>query len=191
MNLLTILFPKARGAILRLLFGQPGREYHLRDLSRQAELTAAAVQKELAGLAAAGVVSSRRDGNRLYFRANTAHPVYPELHGIVVKTAGFSAELSRALEGVDGVEAAFIFGSMAAGTAAADSDLDVLILGTSGLRKVSSALRGLAGDLGREINPVCLTREEWHRRLAAGDAFLLRLRDEPKIWLKGGPDVPR
>ncbi len=75
MNLLTRLFPKARAEVLRLVLGQPGRELHLRDFSRLAGFTPATIQKELANFTAAGLVTSRCDGNRLYFRANTAHPV--------------------------------------------------------------------------------------------------------------------
>ncbi len=115
----------------------------------------------------------------------------PELHGLVLKTTGIAPELARTLAPVDCIEAAFIFGSLAAGTDTAGSDVDVLIVGGAGLRKVSAALRGVATSLGREINPHCLSPQEWHQRLAQDDAFIRRVAAEPKLWLKGGPDVPR
>ena len=191
MFVLARLFPKARAEVLRLLMGQPGRELHLRDLSRLAGLTPATLQKELANFTASGLVTSRRDGNRLYFRANTDHPVYPELRGLVQKTSGIAAQLETALAGIPGVVSAFIFGSVAAGTDNAASDVDVLILGSAGLRKTSAALRGVSASPGREINPHCLTVVEWRTRLAGDDAFVRRVASEPKLWLKGGMDVPR
>lgn len=189
MGALSDLFPKTRAEILRLLFETGDQEIHLRDLARLAGLSPAALQKELTSLAAKELVLTRRDGNRLYYRANTAHPLYPELRGIVLKTSGIAAELGRALEAVGGIDLALIFGSVAAGTATGQSDVDLLVIGSTGLRKLTPALRGVADSLGREINPVCLTPAEWGKKLRSGDAFAARVVNEPKLWLKGGPDA--
>ncbi|MCX6878389.1 MAG: hypothetical protein NTW21_31940 [Verrucomicrobia bacterium] len=59
MNALSDLFPKARAEILRLLFDDPAKESHLRDLARPAGLTAAALQRELANLTKGGLLLSR------------------------------------------------------------------------------------------------------------------------------------
>ena len=189
MSTLADLFPKARAEIFRQLFDDPSKEVHLRDLARLAGLTPAALQRELGNLSATSLVTPRRDGNRLYFRANTDHPLYPELHGLVTKTTGIATELRQALMPVDGIDLAFIFGSTAAGTLGSSSDVDVMILGSAGLRKITPALRGVAQSLGREINPYCLTSDEWTAKRAAGDAFVSRVAAEPKLWLKGGPDA--
>lgn len=189
MSTLAVLFPKARAEIFRLLFDDSTKEIHLRDLARLAGLTPAALQRELGNLTAVGLVRSRRDGNRLYFRANTIHPLHPELQGLVAKTAGIAAALQRTLAAVAGIEIAFIFGSTAAGTLGSTSDVDLLILGSAGLRKITPALRGIAHSLGREINPLCLTPAEWIARIHAGDVFVSRVAAEPKIWLKGDPDA--
>ena len=189
MSALSDLFPKARAEIFRLLFETGDQEIHLRDLARLAALSPSALQKELTSLANKELVLTRRDGNRLYYRANTAHPLYPELHGITLKTSGISAELTRALAPVQGIDLALIFGSVAAGTATGKSDVDLLIIGNTGLRKLTPGLRGLADSLGREINPICLTPAEWRDKRAKDDAFAKRVSAEPKIWLKGGPDA--
>lgn len=189
MSALADLFPKAKAEIFRHLFDDPGKEIHLRDLARIAGLSPAALQRELGNLTTSDLVIPRRDGNRLYFRANTSNPLYPELHGLVTKTTGITTVLRQALLPVDGVDLAFIFGSTAAGTLRSSSDVDVLILGSAGLRKVSAALRGIAQSLNREINPFCLTPDEWNSKKAADDAFICRVVVEPKLWLKGGPDA--
>lgn len=189
MSTLTDLFPRTRAEILRLLFETGDQEIHVRDLARLAGLSPAALQKELTTLAAKGFVLTRRDGNRLYYRANIAHPLFPELHGLVLKTSGIAAELSRALAAVEGIDLALIFGSVAAGTATGRSDVDLLVIGSTGLRKITPALRGITETLGREINPVCFTRTEWVEKISKGDAFANRVSSEPKLWLKGGPDA--
>jgi DNA-binding transcriptional ArsR family regulator len=189
MNTLSDLFPKTRAEILRLLFAGGNQEIHLRDLARLAGLSPAALQKELTSLAAKELVLTRRDGNRLYYRANLSHPLFPDLCGIVLKSSGIAAELGRALAAVEGIDLALIFGSVAAGTATGQSDVDLLIIGTTGLRKITPALRGVADSLGREINPICVTPAEWRGKVQRGDAFAARVSAEPKLWLKGGPDA--
>jgi len=189
MNALRDLFPKARAEIFRLLFEPQGQEIHLRDLARLAHLSPAALQKELTFLAAKEFVLTRRDGNRLYYRANTAHPLYPDLRGLTLKTSGIAATLSGALADLPGIQCAFIFGSVAAGTATSQSDVDLVILGSTGLRQITPVLRGAAETLGREINPVSFTPVEWREKLKRRDAFATRVSTEPKLWLKGGPDA--
>jgi DNA-binding transcriptional ArsR family regulator len=189
MSLLNRLFPKGRAEVLRLLFGEPKRELHLRDLSRLAQLSAASLKKELAILTDTDLVTSRRDGNRLYFKANTNHPAYSELSGLVAKTVGIIPMLKELLQDIEGIEAAFIFGSLANSAEKAGSDADVMFLGSIGLRTLAPKLRKTAEILGREVNPYCLDLDAWHQRLTTADPFILNVSKEAKIWLKGGPDV--
>jgi|688.fasta_scaffold38854_5 predicted nucleotidyltransferase len=188
MSAITDLFPRTRAEILRLLFSNGNLEIHLRDLARLAGMSPAALQKELTHLTNKEFVLMRRDGNRVYYRANAAHPLFAELCGIALKTTGIAAELSRSLSNVDGIVCAWIFGSVAAQTATSQSDVDLLVLGSVGLRKLTPALRGVAQALGREINPVCMSVTEWLEKKRRGDAFVTRVANEPKLWLKGGAD---
>lgn len=188
MSALSDLFPRTRAEILRLLFTDGRAELHLRELARLAVLSPAALQKELEGLTKKELVTPRRDGNRVYYRANHSHPLYPELRRIVMKTTGIIGELARALESIPGIDLAFLFGSVAAGTATSWSDADLLVIGSAGLRKIAPALRPVAESLGLEINPVCFTPAEWREKHHRGDAFVARVSAEPKLWLIGGPD---
>jgi predicted nucleotidyltransferase len=97
--------------------------------------------------------------------------------------------LQNALASLAGVDLAFIFGSVASGSLRSSSDVDLLVIGTTGLRQISAALSGISGSLNREINPSCLTPAEWSDKLRRNDAFALRVSAEPKLWLKGGPDA--
>jgi predicted nucleotidyltransferase len=65
----------------------------------------------------------------VYYRANRDCPIYPELHGLLVKTAGIADVIREALGPVQGIQLAFIFGSIARGSGDTKSDVDVLIVG--------------------------------------------------------------
>jgi DNA-binding transcriptional ArsR family regulator len=87
MKMLSVLFPEVRANVLGLLFAAPRRELHLRELARQCRLAFRTVQVEVRKLAAAGLLSSRREGNRRYLRANTTSPHFADLQRLVVKMA--------------------------------------------------------------------------------------------------------
>jgi predicted nucleotidyltransferase len=179
MSLLTVLFPQVRAEVLRLLFADAGRELHLRDLTRQSGLGLGTVQGEL--------VTSRRDGNRRYYRANADHPLFPDLQQVVLKTSGLREVLAEALRGVKGIEAAFVFGSLAAGAGKGASDVDLFVIGDAGLRALAPVLRRATDSLGREINPVTMTAAEFRQRRGK-DAFVRDVLRKEKLFVKGGAD---
>ena len=187
MSLLQILFPQVRAEVLRLLFADETRELHLRELTRQSGLSLGTLQTEVEKLRAADLLLSRRDGNRLYFRANAAHPLFADLRQLVLKTAGLREVLADALRDVPGIELAFVFGSLAAGSGKAGSDVDLLVIGDAGLRALAPRLRPAAERLGREINPVTMTVAEFARDRAK-KTFLRDVLAKDKLFLKGNSD---
>jgi len=187
LTLLDIVSSRRKAEVLRLLFGLEPKEVHLRDLARQSGLALRTVQQELVRLGSAGLVASRKDGNRVYYQANRNSPVYADLRNIVLKTAGLADVLRSALQGAD-VELAFVFGSMAAESARSESDLDLMVIGPLGLRRLTEALRGVALRIGREINPHVLTREEFASRKRSGDHFISSLLASPRLFIVGTDD---
>ena len=107
-----VLSSQIRAEIFRLLFGLSDRELHVREIQRQSGLTIGTVQQELTKLSSLDLVKSRRDGNRLYYRANKDHPLFSEFHGLVIKTSGLVDVLSIALADLP-ILLAFVFGSVA------------------------------------------------------------------------------
>ena len=185
MSAIEVIFPKVRAEIMRLLFSDPAKEFHLRELSRLSDLALGTIQQEVSKLSRADLLVARRDGNRLYYRANTGHPIFSELQGIALKTTGLREQLADALAGVRGIEMAFVFGSAAAGTTGAASDVDLLVVGDVGLRALAPKLRPLTSTLGREVNSHVLTRDTLAAKARAGDAFITNVLAAPKIWITG------
>ncbi len=85
MNTLSeILSSKARAEFCRLLFGITLKELHLRNIARLAGLAIGTVQQEAPKLLKLGLIIMRRDGNRCYYKANTAHPLYAPIREMVL-----------------------------------------------------------------------------------------------------------
>jgi predicted nucleotidyltransferase len=187
MDLLSVLFPSVRAEVLRLLFAEAGRELHLRELTRQSGLTLGTMQDELEKLSFADLVTSRRDGNRRCYQANASHPLFPDLQQLVLKTSGLRDVLVEALDGVRGVEIAFVFGSLASGAGQAGSDVDLMVIGDAGLRTLAPRLRAASVRLAREINPVTMTAAEFAKGRKK-NPFLAEVLAKEKLFVKGGAD---
>ena len=185
----AIIVSKARRRILAKTLLAPDREFYLRELVRATGLAPRTVQVELDRLVAAEILLERRSGNRRYLRANERHPFYRPLRELVAKGEGLVGVVREAL-GTDGVDFALIFGSVAAGTAKAESDVDLLIVGDLGLREAVRRVTPLYERLGREINPVVWTKAEFERRRDAGDHFLTNLLSGPQLQVIGGFGTP-
>lgn len=189
MNLLAeLLSSRVRAEIFRHLFDGRGEELHMRELERRSGFSIGTIQAELAKLVRLGLLHKRRDGNRLYFRANRDHPVYPEIRGMVTKTVGAVGLLQQTLADCEDVDFAFLFGSVARGEEQAGSDIDLMILGSIGLRTLAGVLAGVAGKVGREINPHVMDVEEYVKRGQGGEHFVTELVSSPKILIKGQAD---
>jgi len=178
-----LLSSRARAEIFRLLFGLSSSELHLRAVERRSGLTVATVRQEFGKLKRLGLVLSRRDGNRLYFRANQAHPLYG-VRELVLKTVGLGDVLKEALKGLE-IDLAWVFGSVARSKENADSDVDLMVIGQASLRQLSEALREVHGRIGREVIPYALTEKEFKRRLQAKDHFLSQVLDSELIFVIG------
>jgi len=183
-NLVDIVSSRVKAELLRLLFGLSQSELHLRELVRQSGLSLGTVQQELRRLTRVGLVIARKDGNRVYYRANPDHPVHRDLCSLVLKTDGLAGVLQPALETPE-VSLAFVFGSVARGDTGAGSDVDLMVIGEVGLRKLASLLSGIAGRVGREINPHVMTPAEFAKRKADRDHFVTSVLGAPKLFVKG------
>jgi predicted nucleotidyltransferase/predicted transcriptional regulator len=186
-SLVDIVGSRSRAEVFRLLFEQPGTELYLREIHRRSGLSIRPIQEELANLEARGLIKTRKDGNRTYYSANTQHPLFPEVRGLVEKTTGLRALLQRALSDPE-IQYAFIFGSVASRTARPGSDLDLFVIGTLGLRKLTKLLSGLSDTIGREINPHVMTSQEFVRRIRAKDHFISSVMSAKKTFVIGDQD---
>ena len=186
-NLANALFTKVQQRVLGVLFGNPGRSFYANEVIALARTGTGAVQRELVKLVGAGLVTVRRQGNQKHYQANSASPVFAELHGLVVKTFGLGDVLRAALLPLaPQIHAAFVYGSFAKAVDTATSDIDLMVVSdTVTFADVFFALEPASRDLGRVVNPTVYTAREFNRRIKDGKAFLTRVMKQGKLWLLG------
>ncbi len=183
-TLSEILSSRARAAVFSLLFIDRKKELHGREIQRRSELNDSTIRQELKKLVRLDLVKGRKDGNRIYYRANRDNPLYPEIRNLVIKTSGIAHVLRNVLSD-ERIHAAFVFGSIAVGEESAGSDVDLLVIGEIGFRALSELLSDCSEEIGREINPYVMTREEYGRRIRSEEHFISHVMTSPKIFIVG------
>ncbi|HYW12885.1 MAG TPA: nucleotidyltransferase domain-containing protein [Longimicrobium sp.] len=179
----------ARARLLAHFAVHPDRREHGRALARHTGLGKRSLQSELERLQAMGLVHREVEGSRVIYSRDSANPQWRAIDSLVGAYAP-ALVLRDVLQEVPGIEAAFIFGSMARGNARPDSDIDLLIYGNS-IRDgaVGGALLDAALLLDRPVDTKLYDRELFLRDAAPGASFLPRALAGPKNWLLGSLDV--
>jgi predicted nucleotidyltransferase len=189
-SLADALFPRVRQRVLAILFGNPGRSFFANEIIALAQSGSGAVQRELADLAAVGLLQVTKVGNQRHYQANADAPVFAELRSLVLKTVGLADVLREALAPLKAqVAAAFVFGSVARQEDTVGSDIDVMIISdTLGYADVFAALETASVTLGRPVNPTMYSQAQLEKRSRQDNAFVTRVLEQPKIWLVGSEE---
>ena len=189
-TLAQLVCSRVRAKVFSLLFCASPASLHLREIQRRSGFALGTVRQDIEKLVKMELVLRRKDGNRMYYAANEKHPLFPEIRGLVLKTSGLADVLKQALN-VPSILCAFVFGSIAQGTATAESDVDLMVIGEISLRKITGLLSGTGNHLGREINSHVLSLGEFSKRWKAGEHFVASVMAAPKIWMIGSEDELR
>ena len=153
---MPILRSQQQGEILALLLGDPDLELSLTEIAARTGAPHPSVYREIQRAEQAGLVTSRKIGNTRLVRADTASPYYGGLAEILTRAFGVPAVLTEALRDVNGITAAYIYGSWAARHHGQPGqrpvgDIDVLILGEPDRDRLYAALSTAEERLARPV----------------------------------------
>ncbi|MDO8651234.1 MAG: transcriptional regulator [Undibacterium sp.] len=181
------LFSKAQQRVLADLFGQPDRSFYANETIALAGSGSGAVQRELARLETAALITAPKIGNQKHYQANHDATIFGELRGIVLKTFGVTDVLRIALQALwPQIELAFVYGSLTKSSEHAGSDINLMMVGAlASNTQLLTALQAAQSQLGRVINPTLYTQGEFTQRVSKDISFILRVLEQPIIFVKG------
>lgn len=184
------LFTETQQRVLGYLFGQPECSFYAKQLIRSTGSGSGAIQRELKRLEASGLINALWQGNQKHYQANPDAPIFNELCSIARKTFALADPVHECLKSLKGdIIAAFIYGSVAKQAEHAGSDIDLLVVSNEvSYGQLMSVLAPVESQLGRRINPTLYAPEEFQQRLSQKSSFLMRVMEQPKIWLIGSED---
>lgn len=176
--------------LLGLFYTNPEKSYYMQEVGRILGKKPGVFQRTLNALTQEGILHSEYRGHARFFQANTQHPLYPELRGIVAKTSGVEGTLRHLVEQLKDVKMALIYGSFAKGNEREDSDVDLLVVGNPRAETaLIKKLRLLEERLRREINYKFYSELEFRKKRTREDSFLEEILTDKKVVLKGNPDA--
>ena len=176
---------KARVKILELLMFDPLSEFHLREISRRTKVSAPYVKKELAQLKKINLVKETARGNMKLYRINRVSPIVEDIKRIFLKTDSLGGLLSKELSESGKIEHALIYGSFARGDETEKSDIDLLVIGRVDEEKLVSIIGRIEKRIGREVNYILWTADEFWKQAVKRHSLLLDIIDKPFIMLIG------
>jgi len=98
---------------------------YLRGLEQEFGESSNSIRLELNRFEKAGMLVSYSKGNKKFFQANRNHPLFNEIHNIVLKHIGFDTIINNVIEKLGDVKQVYISGDFALGK---DSQIIDLIL---------------------------------------------------------------
>ncbi|HSX14914.1 MAG TPA: hypothetical protein VLE72_03360, partial [Candidatus Saccharimonadales bacterium] len=185
---------KTRVKLLSLFLNNPDRAYYVREITRKIDEQINSVRRELSNLLSIGIIRSDSNNNRLYYEVNQKYEYYPELRRIFTnlplknKDLGETKEeeqIAKRLRTTGTVHLAFLTGSFVRNP---HISVDMMIMGDVNRSKVAKVIGDMEKDVGRELNYVIFTPEEYDYRINLNDRFLADMMDTKKIIIIDAED---
>jgi DNA-binding transcriptional ArsR family regulator len=155
----SLIASKTRINILMRLFLNPDQQAYLRELSKEFTVSPSQVSGELQQLSDAGLLKSNKSGRQINYRANTEHPLFPELQSMVKKSLGMDKILESILERLGNLKQAFLIDDYAQGK---DTGLiDLVLIGDIDRENLEDLVKKTEKYIGRKIRTLVFNEKEF------------------------------
>lgn len=161
--------------VLGYYFTNPDKTHYINELAKILDLDPGNLFRKLKELEGDGLLASSSRGNQKLFSLNKKFPLLSEYRKIYETNWGLPATLKKDFENITGLQEAYIFGSYARGKMQEHSDIDVLLVGNHDHGAVFKITSSLEEKLGREINVVDYSPEEFAKKKKLKDDFILQV----------------
>ncbi len=170
----SIITSKTRINILMRLFLNPDQQAYLRELSKEFSASPSVIKEELKNMSKVGLLSQKKNGRQIMYRANTSHPLFPELHSMVRKALGMDRILDSILNRLGKLKLTLLIDDYAAGK---DTGIiDLVLVGDIDKNNLQDLVAKTERYINRKIRTLVLSEEEYKSLEAT-------LKDRPHVTL--------
>jgi len=181
----TLITSQTRIKLLKKFFLNSSTKAHLRGLESEFGESSNSIRIELNRLEEAGFLNSLRDGNKKVYQANCSHPLFIDIHNIIMKETGIDRVIEKVIHRIGRLICVYLTGDFARGK---DSPVIELILVGDNIdheylaKKVEQAEK----LVGRKVSYIVLDSDEADSHLLSveqTDLFPLWNIEESKLLL--------
>ncbi|MEM0993770.1 MAG: ArsR family transcriptional regulator [Bacteroidota bacterium] len=159
----TLISSKTRIKLLLKFFLNKSTTAYLRSLEGEFGESSNAIRLELNRLEQSGMLSSFMNGNKKMFQANPTHPLFGEIHNIVMKHVGLDKVIQNVVEGLGAVEKVYLSGKFAEGLNS--SVIDLIFVGNIDKIYLLKLVDKVESKIGRKLRYIIYQPEEWTEEL--------------------------
>lgn len=164
----TLITSQTRIKLLMKFFLNSSTKAHLRGLEAEFGESSNAIRVELNRFENAGLLNSLKEGNKKIFQANAKHPLYKDIHNIILKETGIDRVIEKVIHRIGKLLCVYLTGDFARGK---DSPVIELILVGAEIDREYLAKKVVQAEelVGRKVSYIVVEPGE-------ADDLLMRLR---------------
>ncbi|MBK9492257.1 MAG: ArsR family transcriptional regulator [Haliscomenobacter sp.] len=154
-----LISSKTRIKLLMKFFLNSDATAYLRSLESEFGESSNAIRLELNRFEEAGMLVSRLDGNKKIFQANTEHPLFKEVHNILLKQIGLDRVIENVIERLGEVSKVYVIGEFSKGL---DSQvIDLVFIGNIEINYLVHLIEKVETLIKRKIRYLIYSEEEF------------------------------
>jgi len=159
-NLFTgLISSRTRIKLLTRFFFNPATRSYLRELAKEFNVSTNSVREELNQLTKTKLLTSKKSGRQIFYKANQDHPLFPELKSMVGKVMGIDQVIEGIVIRLGDLERAFLIDDYAEGK---DSGIiDLVLVGNIDQYHLNDLSRKTERYIKRKIRSLVLSRDEF------------------------------
>ncbi|MFM2269028.1 MAG: hypothetical protein RL757_2469 [Bacteroidota bacterium] len=155
----TLISSKTRIKLLLKFFLNSDTRSHLRALESEFGESSNAIRLELNRLEEAGMLTSASKGNKKIFQANLQHPLFGDIHGILMKYIGLDHVIENVVKRLGEVEQVFLVGEFSKGL---DSQIiDLIFVGNMDQTYLVQLIEKVEKLISRKIRYLVFAKQEF------------------------------
>lgn len=155
----TLITSKTRIKLLLKFFLNAKNTGYLKNLEAEFEDSSNGIRLELNKFEQAGLLNSELVGNKKIFKANTQHPLFSDIHSIILKYTGIDQLLETIIERLGNVNSVYLVGSLAKGL---DSKIiDIILVGDINKEYLLNLIEKAEPLIGKKIKYILYSPEEF------------------------------
>ena len=111
----ALITSKTRLKLLLKFFLNSSNISYLRGLEPEFEESTNAIRLELNRFEKAELLISSTQGNKKLYQANTKHPLFPEIHKLIIKHVGLDKIIEKVIKNIGDITELYLVGELAKG----------------------------------------------------------------------------
>ena len=143
----ALITSKTRIKLLLKFFLNSSNTGYLRGLEPEFGESTNAIRQELNRFEAADLLLTSVEGNKKLYKANTSHPLFPEIHKLLLKHVGLDKVIEKVIKNIGDIKEVYLVGELAKG-----KNSNVIDLWFVGHKLDTSYILGLAEKLQELIH---------------------------------------